>query len=250
MRSNFLILIVFLAVYLSGFSTPKLYTKTIVNNTDTVIINSENNTIYFFCPTRFLSKENYLEKVEDLIKSEKINSIVSLNIKMFFFTEDIEYYSGGLQLKIQTNKDTTFVCNEFSAYFFGFQNFEHCLKRLEISKYYQSFKFLDYNCYNVYAKPGVTCFKTLDERIPFYKRLIKEYFFPVYTQDEKIGQLKDSVVVLNSKILSLENRISLLESRIESNSNIIKVSDSNSSSKDEHKKGFLQKIVMIRKDEK
>jgi hypothetical protein len=250
MRSNFLILIVFLAVYLSGFSTPKLYTKTIVNNSDTVVINSENNTIYFFCPTRFLSKENYLEKAEYLIKGEKINNIVPLNIKMFFFNEDIEYYSGGLQLKIQTNKDTSFVCNEFAAYFFGFQNFEYCLNRLEISKYYQSFKFLDYNCYNVYAKPGVTCFKTLDERIPFYKRLIKEYFYPVYTQDEKIGQLKDSVIVLNSKILSLENRISLLESRIDSNPNIIKVSDSNSSSKDDPKKCFLQKIIMVRKDEK
>lgn len=252
MMNRLLFLNIFLAINFCGFSSPKLYTKTVENNRDTIVINGDMNTMYLFCPIRFLPKEKYLEKVEGLIRSDKISGITSLSVKMFFFIEDIEYYSGGLHIKIQTNKDTAIICNEFLAIFGGFKNFDFCINRKEISRYYDSYQYGGLNIYSVFAQKGVTCFKSLDERIPFYKGVINEYFYPNYTQDENISHLKDSIKLLNYRLTSLEKIIIEMDLKIDSLSVSKPVNNPQNLPKENHDQQsnfFWRKIIRKRDEE-
>jgi hypothetical protein len=54
----------------------------------------------------------------------------------------------------------------------------------------------------------------LDERIPFYQNVIKEYFYPSYSIDEQIQQLKDSLQLLNSRVVILEKEIFLYSTKL------------------------------------
>lgn len=160
-------------------------------------------------PYKILAKVKYLDKAKDLISNEIFSGIQDLKVDLFFFMEDSEYFSGGPRVKLNTkNRDTTFIINDFEAIFLGFNNFENCLQRKVISRYYSFLQYGTSNSFNVSAQTGITCFKSLDERIPFYQNILKEYFYPSYSLDEQIQQLKDSLQLLNSRVVILEKEIS------------------------------------------
>jgi hypothetical protein len=218
-------LVIFGLITLQTFfsiSSPLLYDRTIENNSAVTEIQNEKNSIFFLCPIQYLSKEKYIEKAKDLISNNNISSVEELKVTLLFFSEDSEYYSGGPLIKLQTNeKDTTFIVNDFAAIFLGFNNFEGCLERKVISRYYSYFSYGESNVFNVSAQRGITCFKSLDERIPFYQNILKEYFYPSYSLDEQISQLRDSLQTLNNRIEILEKVI------LESSKNINIYKESN-----------------------
>ncbi len=213
--NRLIILSLVLLRYQFLISSPLLYSRTIENNSIITEVVVEENSIFFFCPIKYLAKEKYLEKATDLITSNSLSGIQELKVNLFFFTEDSEYFSGGPNVRLKTiNRDTTFIINDFEAFFLGFNNFKNCLQRKVISRYYSYLEYGISNSYNVSAQKGITCFKSLDERIPFYQNVIKEYFYPSYSIDEQIQQLKDSLQLLNSKVVILEKEILVYSTKL------------------------------------
>jgi hypothetical protein len=198
-----------------SIAAPILYDRTIENNSKVTEIQNEKNSIFFLCPVKYLAKENYIEKAKNLIANNTISSVLELKVTLLFFTEDSEYFSGGPLIKLHTDtKDTTFIVNDFEAIFLGFNNFEACLKRNVIYRYYTFLEYGASDVFNVTAQRGITCFKSLDERIPFYQNILKEYFYPNYSLDEQISILKDSLQILNSRVSSLEKVISEVQNKL------------------------------------
>jgi hypothetical protein len=213
MNSNYILFFVFSFFFRFGFSSPIVDTVRIEFNEKNNIFISKNPTVYFFCPTFHINEEKYFEQFWKLLGKRKIQKIDSVDFTIVLFKENQFNPSKGA--KCSFNSDSLII-NDFSVLLMNFDS-TSVLKnhqRNELKKYFEV-NFVFKNFAKVSLLPSIACFNNLAERIPQYENFISELINPIYSEEERISFLEDSIKKLNVQLDTLFERLKKFDKRME-----------------------------------
>jgi hypothetical protein len=215
-KKVFLFLLIFF-VSLKSQAQIEIVHHTIFNNDTSIQLLTQQKTqraVIFFCPTRIIGKEVYFKKAEELNKSGKLKGLSDLTLYYIYYNQDTKNNAKGVKYVNSFHSDTMFI-GQFECLFIGFDN-KLLLRSKSKMKYNYDVTQIFRN-ENVWSVPIVDtnkCFEKLQDRIPFYADFIRESCIPIYSADEKIQFLRDTVENLSEELQRLKARFDTLQKSV------------------------------------
>lgn len=224
------------------FSQTMVVHHQIQNNDTSIRLLTQSETkksVIFFCPTATINEDFYFKKAEELNRSNKLKVLSDLTLYFIYFKQDTKNNSKGVKYVNSMNSDTMFI-GQFECIFSGFDNKLLLRAKNKMKFNYDVVKIFDSE--NVWSVPIVDtnkCFEKMQDRIPFYGDFIRESCNPVYSTDEKMQFIRDTVITLNHAILNLQIQMDSLKAefdRLKRNTSLDQENIINENSKKQDKK--------------
>lgn len=211
MKNPKLLSICFAFMFFSGLSAQIDVVQHLIINNDSdireLIMAKPNKAVIIFCPTAYISRDTYNKKAEELIRSYKLKGISDLSIHFIYFKQDTKNNSKGVKYVSHDKKDTSFI-GQFECFFSGFDSVLLARAKSKMKYNYDLIRvFGNETLFSIPIVDTNKCFEKMQDRIPFYADFIRESILPMYSVDEKMQFMRDTINTLSSLVFEMKQQI-------------------------------------------